>query len=231
MGIDDIILNEYNKTDFESLCAGILRQAKLWQTDRTGKTRDGGKDLVMTTDKGKTVYVECKAWSERVTPKEIRAFHSVCVTDKVDGYFISVSGFTPQALEEAKTKRIRTLDASDLMAMIRSYDAYKHPVLFSSSEITMDNAKKNKVGVIKLTNTLIRTAIVKAHISVDGVESPPVKADNVLYVAVPNGKHDIKVKIGKEVLDTEIDLKGFMGFSAKTKVLSKTGYEIIVEPL
>ena len=208
MGVDDIIFNDYEKDDFESLCAGILRQALLWRIERTGKTRDGGKDLVMTTDKGKTVYVECKALSDRVQPKEIRAFHSVCVTDRVGGVFISVSGFTPQALEEARTKRIRTYDASDLIAMIRSYDRYKQPFLFSFKPITMDNARRNKVGVLMVANTLRRNSVPKVVVTIDGVEAPPIRAGDILYVALPNGRHAVNARVLKHSEDFDIMLDG-----------------------
>ncbi len=226
MGADDVIFNEYEKDQFESLCAGILRQALLWKTDRTGKTRDGGKDIIMTTDAGKTVYVECKAWSSRVEPKEIRAFHSVCVTDKVGGVFISVSGYTPKALEEAKVKRIKTYDASDLMAMIRSYDRFKKPILFSFEPITMNNAMKNKVGIIMVENTLKRPAIPKAVVTIDGIESPQIKAENILYIAIPEGRHYVTVRIAKEVAEFNLDLKGEARFAVSTKFISKTGYEV-----
>lgn len=226
MGVDDIILNEFQGTDFESKCADILRSARLWRTERTGKTQDGGKDIVMTTDKGKTVYVECKAWSERVTPKEIRAFHSVCVTDKVDGYFISASGYTPKALEEAALKRIITYDASDLIAMVHSYDRFKHPVLFSESPITMDNARRNKVGVIRLTNTLKRPAVPKIQMTVDGIEAPPVKAGCTLYTALADGRHSVHLKTSGATADFDIDLKGEAGF----KLISKlTGIKFVME--
>ena len=228
MGVDDVIFNDYPKLEFESLCAGALRQAFLWKTERTSKTRDGGKDIIVTTGEGKTIYVECKAWGARVEPKEIRAFHSVCLTDHVSGIFISVSGYTPKALEEAKTKRIKTYDASDLMAMILSYDSYKKPILYSFEPITMGNAAKNKVGVFMVANSLKRPAIPKVRVTIDGMEMPPVGAEDILYVAIPDGRHSVEVKIAKEVKGFVLDLKGEASAVVSSKLISKTGYEIVV---
>lgn len=224
MAVDDIILNDYQGTDFESLCADVLRGSKLWKTEKTGKTQDGGKDLVMTTSSGKTIYVECKAWSDRVTPKEIRAFHSVCVTDKVDGVFISISGFTPKALEEAKLKKIRTLDASDIMAMAESIG--KNPVLFSSDPVSMPNASRNKVYTLTIDATEFRGVNAKIVSTVDGIDVPLFKSRESMKVVLPSGKHRVQIKSGSEKGSFDFNLKDDTQITLKTNLKKLSGIDI-----
>lgn len=224
MGVDDIIINDYQGTDFESLCADILRGAKLWKTDRTGKTQDGGKDLVMTTDKGKTIYVECKAWSDRVTPKEIRAFHSVCVTDKVQGLFISVSGFTPKALEEAQIKGIKTFDVSDIRRMSKTIG--KNPMLYSSSPVVMPNSVRNKVYTLKVDATKYNALGSKVFVEIDSVELPAFKSKETMFVILPSGKHRIHIRASSEKEDFDLNLKDDADINLKTALKKMSGVAI-----
>ena len=55
-----------------------------------------------------------------------------------------------------------------------------------------------------------------------------VNAEDILYVAILDGRHSVDVRIAKEVKDFVLDLKGEASAVVSSKLLSKTGYEIVV---
>lgn len=95
----------YNLTSrkFEELVAELFRGIGDYNVELTKQTRDGGKDIIVTS-KGEidlVFYVECKKYRKNnlVSIDIARNFHSVIISDKVNkGFLATTSYFTKDAM-------------------------------------------------------------------------------------------------------------------------------------
>ena len=120
----DQILKEMlslSPSDFEEYVAEVYRQhgyiAKV-----TGKTRDGGKDIIATCQVGGiqyTSYIQCKKNDPRraVDVSVVRELYGVLDRDRIDkGIIVTTSYFSPDAIKEAHqyNDRIILIDSEKL---------------------------------------------------------------------------------------------------------------------
>ena len=98
---------------------GELYRRKGWTVERVGKrgAPDGGVDLRLRRDAERRL-VQCKRWqSWQVGVQDVRAFAGTLMREGLrggDGVFATLSGFTPQALEEARRLDVGLLEGHDL---------------------------------------------------------------------------------------------------------------------
>lgn len=50
--------------EFEDFCASLFRSMGYKNVEKTPSVNDEGRDLILTTDDGETIFVECKRYSE-----------------------------------------------------------------------------------------------------------------------------------------------------------------------
>ena len=104
--------------EFEWLVGEIFRRDG-WKVEETGRQDgpDGNVDLRLTKA-GKPVIVQCKRWvSWRVGVDDVRAFAGTLMREGLpgtSGIFVTLSGFTDQAREEAKHVGLALVDNHDL---------------------------------------------------------------------------------------------------------------------
>lgn len=95
-----------NAEEFEWLVGEIFRR-EGWKVEETGQHSgpDGNVDLRMSRDKQRAI-VQCKRWAAwQVGVDEIRAFGGTLMREGLPGsagYYVTLSGFTDQAIAEAK---------------------------------------------------------------------------------------------------------------------------------
>lgn len=111
--------------EFEKLVAEIFEK-KGFDAEVTQRTRDGGKDIIATFEKGGvryTTYFECKRYAPNkpVGVEVVRNLYAVMNKEQVDkGVIVTTSHFTKDAVKEAKQLgRIRLIDFNELCDLMR----------------------------------------------------------------------------------------------------------------
>lgn len=108
---------------FEKLIGLVYRKLGYDVTRRGGANPDGGIDLIIQKD-GQSAAVRCKQWkASRVGVKPVREFLGALTdADIRHGKFITLSGYTNQAMQFAKRHDIEILTEVDLTQMLESTD-------------------------------------------------------------------------------------------------------------
>jgi hypothetical protein len=107
--------------EFEWFVGEVFRR-EGWQGEQTGRRDgpDGGVDLRLRRGPEQRL-VQCKRWSSRqVGVDDVRAFAGTLMREGLrgaDGIFAALSGFTPQAAEEAARVAVSLRDGRDLYRM------------------------------------------------------------------------------------------------------------------
>ena len=101
-------INEMNGSQFEDFVEFVFRDIG-YNVKQSPKTRDGGKDLILTTKKGK-VYVEIKRYSSRnlVSSSLVLKLIGSAVSDGVyECIFLTTSGYTKDAINTAENSKVK----------------------------------------------------------------------------------------------------------------------------
>ena len=113
-------LRAMNPYDFQELVAGLLRAMSYHVAWISPPGKDRGVDIIAYTDplgtKNPRIKVQVKRRDQPVNVEGLRAFMSVLGSDDV-GLFVSASGFTSDALEEARTQERRKVTLLDLQSL------------------------------------------------------------------------------------------------------------------
>lgn len=121
------LLKEIDWKVFEDLCANFFK-AKGRKADVTNLGADEGIDIILYQSNHPEKIlgvVQCKAWKKKlVSVKDIRELLGI-MTDKGCplGVFITIAGYTNDALKFASDKNIRLLDGKKLLEQIYTLDS------------------------------------------------------------------------------------------------------------
>ncbi len=109
---------------FEKLIALVYRKLGYDVTRRGGANPDGGIDLIIRKD-GQCAAVQCKQWKAwRVGVKPVREFLGALTDAGIQqGKFITLCGYTNQAMQFAKRHDIEIVTEAELTQMLESTDA------------------------------------------------------------------------------------------------------------
>lgn len=111
-------INKMNGNQFEDFISFIFNELG-YRVKQTPKTRDGGKDIILNTKKGK-VYVEVKRYASKnliSSPLLLKLIGSA-VSDGVNKcLFLTTSGYTKDAIALAKSSKI-SINLIDLDGVI-----------------------------------------------------------------------------------------------------------------
>jgi len=113
-------LRAMNPYDFQELVAGLLRAMDYHVAWISPPGKDRGIDIIAYTDplgtQNPRIKVQVKRRDQAINVEGLRAFMSVLGSDDV-GLFVSASGFTSDALEEARTQERRKVTLLDLQRL------------------------------------------------------------------------------------------------------------------
>jgi len=112
-------LRQLSAEEFEWLVGETFRRDG-WKVTERGRQHapDGNIDLELARDGHRTI-VQCKRWSSWEVPvDEIRGFLGTLSIEGGDGIFVTLSNFTPAAIEEAGKGRLKLVNGRELYAMI-----------------------------------------------------------------------------------------------------------------
>ena len=121
-------IRSVDRFQFEKLIGLIYRKLGYDVTRRGGANPDGGIDLIIRKD-GQSVAVQCKQWkASRVGVKPVREFLGALTdADIPQGRFITLNGYTNQAMQFAKRHDIEILTEAELTQMLESTDVRFDP--------------------------------------------------------------------------------------------------------
>lgn len=108
--------------EFEWLVGELLRR-EGWRVEETGRQDgpDGNIDLRLTKD-GQRLIVQCKRWTSwLVGVNDLRAFAGTLLREGLPGsagIFVTLSDFTEQARDEARTTGLILVDNRDLYSRV-----------------------------------------------------------------------------------------------------------------
>lgn len=119
-------VNKMNGSQFEDFVEYIFKEMGF-KVKQTPKTRDGGKDLILTTEDGR-IYVEIKryATSNLVSSTLILKLIGSAVSDGVEKcLFLTTSGFTNDAIDTAEKSKveIKLVDINGFVDMCKMCDS------------------------------------------------------------------------------------------------------------
>jgi len=115
-------LRQLSSEEFEWLVGETFRRDG-WKVTERGRQHapDGNIDLELVRDGHRTI-VQCKRWSSWEVPvDEIRGFLgtlSIAGPEGGDGIFVTLSNFTPAAVEEAGKGKLKLVNGRELYAMV-----------------------------------------------------------------------------------------------------------------
>ena len=115
-------LRHLDAEEFEWLVGEVFRR-EGWVVEETGSQSgpDGNVDLRLTRA-GERRIVQCKRWTSwNVGVDTVRAFAGTIMRERLSptgGVFVTLSGFTQQARDEAKDMGITLIDGSGLLAKV-----------------------------------------------------------------------------------------------------------------
>jgi restriction system protein len=123
-------LRQVSPTFFETIVLDLLHRmgygASRADLQRVGGVGDGGIDGVISLDKLglEKVYVQAKRWQQTVGRPEVQAFYGALAGQRATkGVFITTSGFTPQAVEFARSvERVVLVDGSRLTDLMIDHE-------------------------------------------------------------------------------------------------------------
>jgi hypothetical protein len=110
--------------EFEWLVGELFRR-EGWKVRETGGhgRPDGNVDLELSGN-GRRAIAQCKRWTARlVGVEDIRGFAGTLLREGLTakaGFFVTLSGFTPQAQLEAKAMGLTLVDGRELFARIET---------------------------------------------------------------------------------------------------------------
>ena len=112
-------------TDFESLCAGLVRSLG-WDAHVTPPSHDGGFDLRLVNRKtGFTAIAECKLYApdNPVGRPLVQKLRGANASAQADGMiFFTTSSYTAEARAYAAETDVRLVDGNELLALCRRSD-------------------------------------------------------------------------------------------------------------
>ncbi|MGA3284875.1 MAG: restriction endonuclease [Verrucomicrobiota bacterium] len=151
---------------FEKLIGLVYRKLGYDVTRRGGANPEGGIDLIIQKD-GQSAAVQCKQWKAwRVGVKPVREFLGALTdADIQQGKFITLCGYTSQAMQFAKKNDIEIVNEAELTQMLESIDARFDPEVLDLLHDTR-NLAPQKAGCVTPCAPRIDTGFVfrkKAH--------------------------------------------------------------------
>ena len=121
--------------EFEMSVGQFFRE-KGYNVTETAQGADGGVDLHLKGNDGKTYLVQCKHWkASKVPVNVVRELYGVMVAEQAVGAFVVTSGqFTEEAQTFADGKHIQLIDGRLLVSSIQSgEEPQKNPLSSSVS--------------------------------------------------------------------------------------------------
>jgi len=118
-GLDS--LREVPWKEFEDLMGGVFRRQGYSVAENLGGGADGGVDLILRRA-GQTTLVQCKRWKGKMVGVNIvRELFGVMTADGAEsGILVTTSGFTSEASQWARGKKIRLIDGGELTTLVKS---------------------------------------------------------------------------------------------------------------
>jgi restriction system protein len=120
-------LKQMNPYDFQDLVASLLRAMGYHIAWISPPGKDGGIDILAWTDplgtKPPRVKVQVKRYSQNITVDGLRSFMALLGEDDV-GLFVTTSGFTKDAQDEARTQEKRKVTLLDLERLLDLWVQY-----------------------------------------------------------------------------------------------------------
>lgn len=121
-------INKMDGSQFEDFVGYVFRDLGK-KVKETGKTRDGGKDLILFEPSGK-VYIEIKRYASKnlVSSPAILKLIGSAVSDGVNKcLFLTTSGYTKDAIKTAEKSKvpIELMDLSSFLNMCKDCNRQK----------------------------------------------------------------------------------------------------------
>lgn len=121
-------INKMNGGQFEDFISFLFKEMG-YKVQQTPKSRDGGKDLILKTQKGK-VYVEIKRYASKnlVSSPLVLKLIGSAVSDGVNNcIFLTTSGYTNDAIDLAENSKVNVnlIDINGVIDMIKMCNSDK----------------------------------------------------------------------------------------------------------
>ena len=113
-------INTLSGIDFELLVINNLKKHTNFPTvESTAKTGDYGADIIVTTNNGSRIAIQCKRFSQKVNLKAVQEITAALAHYHADvGIVISNNGFLNSAINLAKSNDIELWDSEKLLRLL-----------------------------------------------------------------------------------------------------------------
>ena len=120
----------------------------------TPKSGDGGVDIILEKD-GKRIAVQCKHHSKPVGPAPVRELLGVVASQDFDsGIFISLNGYTKNAISEANLSKVQIslLSLYDILALLKNQSSTYDSIGINDDSYVEEDKKKS--GIIAVPTNI-----------------------------------------------------------------------------
>lgn len=219
-------INTYREKELDELCRSLYGRISAGTIAKGSFGPDGGKDVYVSKIDGKDIAVQCKS-GKQVGVAPIREFDTVCRQAKAKGEFISINGFSSDAVKLAKTLKIKLIDLSDLIAMgDRAGMIFYY---FCNEDIpNMSNSKNNEVCTVSFLFSGTLGSAGKNRVAVDKSDFHPFSGKNPVHVVMRTGIHKITfTNNSKDVQSFDLNIDGDGTFEVSMSLTMKYRLEFI----
>lgn len=198
--------DESDWKSFEKLCEDLLMRmipGSSWK--RTPDAKDGGIDVLGEDRNGGVLAAQCKCRKKPIGRSDIAVF----LTDKrrvkaKDGYFISATGFTRDAIEEAG-RSIKLLNFMDLCSVGAENEFELYMFYDDQSQAILTPCQKANGNSYNIIFDKQTKGALKIQYWVD--DFGPYDVTDCNTCATFKGKHVVSIKLGAgRRTDMELDL-------------------------
>jgi restriction system protein len=120
---------------FEEVCKEYLI-IKDYDARLTDSGADGGVDIKLYRGQQLIGLVQCKAWINKVSVKEIRELYGVMASAEItQGIFFTTSSFTEDAIAFKKNKNITLIDGRDFIKRIKTLKLEEQEQLYKFATV------------------------------------------------------------------------------------------------
>lgn len=139
---------------FEKIIALAYRKTGFNVSRKGGANPDGGVDLVIADSAGKRTAIQCKQWRiSNLGVKTVREFLGALTDSTIqDGIIVTLRGYTGEANQLAEKHRIRLLNESDVVELLRGVDAEHDPEILALPDDTRKFCPKCEREMVLRTN-------------------------------------------------------------------------------
>lgn len=186
-------VQSYFGMELDELCRNLYGRLMIGTVNRGTRGRDGGRDAAIRSPDGAPVYIQCKSGKKSASISDMREFVTVCNLDGAEGMFISLSGFSPEAIKLAAQVGIALLDYGELCRDAAEAGMGFYYIRYDEWP-NVDYPEENGVCNVSVRFAGLSGSAAATRISVDCSDFHKICSKHSLNISMKKGRHRIRIR-------------------------------------